>query len=127
MARRRRQDPLTPTVVRARVRPVVRFPALVRNLRDIEDRRLFHPAGPLRPASSFSRRDQRRIVEKSRHVAHASSDPFPSLRLGFAVPQKVAKCVRRKQRREALFAFKKTGSGAKARRRRRDHWSDVSC
>lgn len=97
-------------VVRPRVYPVL-------NLRVIEDRRTFHPLRELRPALTFSRRDQRRIVEKAKAVPAPYRDPFPSLKLGFAVPKKVALCVRRKQRREAIFAFNKQGKGAKAPRR----------
>lgn len=96
-------------VVRPRVRPVLRV---------IEDRRTFHPLREMRPVLTFSRRDQRRIVEKAKSVPRPYRDPFPSLRLGFAVPHKVAICVRRKQRREALFAFNRQGPGARARRRR---------
>lgn len=92
----------------------------------IEDRRLFHPLGDSRPLATFSRRDQRRIVDKSVAVANQYSDPFPSLKLGFAVPEKVAKCVRRKQRREALFAYARTGKGARSRRKR-DFWSNIRC
>lgn len=100
------------SIVRPRVTPKL-------TLRVIEDRRTFHPLRDARPVLTFSRRDQRRIVEKSRSVARASRDPnpFPALRLGFAVPEKVAVCVRRKQRRESLFAFKRTGKGSRSRRR----------
>lgn len=100
----------------------------------IEDRRTFHPLREARPVATLSRRDQRRLVErpinrpvrdKDRPLSYV--DPFPALRLGFAVPEKVVRCVRRKQRREVLFAVRKTGAGSRARYRRRDEWSDVSC
>lgn len=97
-------------VVRPRVQPRL-------DLRVIEDRRTFHPLREMRPTLTFSRRDQRRIIEKAKSVPPAYRDPFPALRLGFAVPKKVALCVRRKQRREALFAFKRTGKGSRSFRR----------
>lgn len=115
-----------------RDRPSVAFPAFYRpppvRLTVLEDRRSFHPAGLLRPAGVVSRRDARRIVERAAPKARPLSyrDPFPSLRLGFAVPEKVVRCVRRKQRREVVFALGKTGKGAKARRRR-DAFSDIGC
>lgn len=47
--------------------------------------------------------------------------------IAFAKPTGVAVCVRRKTRREVLFAKNRTGKGARAFRRRRNHWSDVRC
>lgn len=44
----------------------------------------------------------------------------------FAAPPEVGVCVRRKSRREVLFALRRTGKGAKSRRRR-NAWSGVSC
>lgn len=43
-----------------------------------------------------------------------------------AVPQRVALCVRRKERRETLFALGRTGSGARSRKHR-NIFSDVRC
>lgn len=107
------------------VRPKIKF-----DLRTIEDRRTYHPLGAKRPAAVLGPRSARRIVEKVQGIRRnarqaapsewmaASKEAFPALKLGFAVPAKVALCVRRKQRREAIFANKKTGAGAKAKRRR---------
>lgn len=91
-------------------------------LQTIEDRRTWHP-GVLRPAATFSRRDQRRLVERSRN----SFETFPSLHLGFAQPKKVAICVRRKTRREVIHALRKAGAGAAQKRRKRNEYSDVRC
>jgi len=112
-----------PVLVDDLPRPVIRPLPLTL----FEDLRTFHPLEEARPVGVVSRRDARRLIERPRKAAYAARDPFPSLRLGFAVPQKVVKCVRRKQRREALFAFGRTGAGSQARRRRRDQWSDVQC
>lgn len=105
-----------PSIVRPRVK-----------LQLVEDRRRFHPAGKMAPAATFSRRDQRRIVEKVKDVRRESPWSMPVARLGFAVPEKVAVCVRRKQRREAMFALRRTGKGAAAKRRRRSEFSDTTC
>lgn len=94
----------------------------------IEDRRRFHPLGKAAPAAVISRRDQRRIVEKVKDVSrYAGPLAMPVARLGFAVPSKVAVCVRRKQRREAIFAFGRAGKGAAAKRRRRSEFTNISC
>lgn len=47
-------------------------------------------------------------------------------RLAFSQPAQVAVCVRRKARREVLFAKRKTGKGRNATRRRTP-WSDIKC
>ena len=49
-----------------------------------------------------------------------------SHRIGFAIPEKVMRCVRRKQRKEVLHAKGIAGSRV-SRRRRRDGWSNVDC
>lgn len=112
------------------VRTVVRVkrvlpPPRTTPLQEIEDRRRWHPAKYLAPAQTLSRRDQRRLVERSRPTGWAEA--FPSLRLGFAVPKKVAVCVRRKSRREVIHALKLTGKGGAARRRRKSTFTDIRC
>lgn len=47
-------------------------------------------------------------------------------RLGFALPERVMRCVQRKERREVLFAKRKTGKGARSPKRR-NYWSAISC
>lgn len=44
----------------------------------------------------------------------------------FAEARKTFICLKRKVRREVLFAFKRTRSGA-GKRKRRNQWSDVQC
>lgn len=48
-------------------------------------------------------------------------------RAGFVHPERIRECVRRKERREVMFALKKRRKGSGARRRRRTVWSDVRC
>lgn len=95
-------------------------------LRELEDRRTFHPSRALRPAGSFMR-DDRRIIAKSSAVNVLRDDI--SARVGFAVPTKVAVCVRRQQRKEVLHAsrFFGKGAGGVSRNRRRNEWSGIDC
>lgn len=140
MARRKSPNPPSPRlvmpnavhspVVRKTTKPSIRTVIVKRPVRiqtplqQVEDRRRWHPERKLAPAGTFSRRDQRRIVEKSR--SNPYNDPFPSWRIGFEVPKKVAVCVRRKTRREVIHALGKTGAGARARRRK-NQFTDVRC
>lgn len=101
----------------------VSIPRVETPLQQIEDRRRYHPLRALAPAQTFSSKSQRKLVEKPRSTREA----FPSLRLGFAVPDKVAACVRRKSRREVLFAIKGTGPGSRQKRRRRNELSNIQC
>lgn len=40
---------------------------------------------------------------------------------------KAGVCVRRAQRREVLFALRRTGKGGRRNKRRRNRWSDYKC
>lgn len=102
-------------------RPLPRSPVRVPYLAPITDRRTYHPAPRFRPVT----------VSGSRHHTLAPGKKFltpfgvtPIVR--FEAPRKIAVCVRRKTRREVLFAQRRTGKGARSPRRR-DEWSDVSC
>lgn len=54
------------------------------------------------------------------------SEPGRMMSFNFAVPPRVAICVRRKRRREVLHAIGAAG-GKVRRRKRRSLWSDVRC
>lgn len=91
-------------------------------LTDIEDRRTFHPDGYFREARDLSGtptsarlRDTR--SRTARHQVLALDDHR----------HPVLVCVRRKQRREVIFAKRKHRKGAGARRRRRNYYSNVRC
>lgn len=88
-----------------------------------EDRRTFHPGRATRPAFSFNKAASRLVV------GAPSFRNDLSARVGFAVPSKVAVCIRRKDRKEVLHAFNFYGRGAGgvSRRRRRSRFSDVDC
>jgi len=47
--------------------------------------------------------------------------------VGFAQPDRTAICVRRRVRKEVLFARNRTGSGGRSKHRRRNFWSKVKC
>lgn len=85
----------------------------------IEDRRTFHPARMFRAPLSVSRRAFAKVVARPNRALHRET-------FSFAVPQKVALCVRRKERREVLHALKRTRSGG-GRSKRRNAWSAVKC
>lgn len=142
MARRKSGLPPSPRVIHpdatrprletvTRPRPVVRrvvkvsIPLRDTPLQQIEDRRRWHPLRYLAPAATLGSRSARSLVERSPKSKSVSR--FPSLRLGFAVPEKVAVCVRRKTRKEVIFAKKVAGKGASARRRKRNPFSEIRC
>lgn len=90
-------------------------------LPEIEDRRTWNPTKKIaRPASI--RKDQARVTLKSPRAKHLQT----KTPIGFAVPEKVALCVRRNIRKEVLHAKKIAGkSGLK--RPRRNYWSSIKC
>lgn len=100
-----------------------RLDALSELVRSLEDRRTWHPSGPLRPAGALSRSARTLVVERSGPARW--QDPLPG-RVQFSVPEKVSGCVRRKERREVLFAKGHGGKGSR-RAKRRNNWSDVKC
>lgn len=95
-------------------------------LTTFEDRRTFHPAPHIRPAFSTFRPSARVVARNP--VAPAHRHPFQTKAvLGFAQPRDVMVCVRRKQRKEVIFALNKTGKGARAREHRWTDHSNTSC
>lgn len=103
------------------IRPVSRQRV---DLRPFEDRRAFHPLKHARPAiTTFKRADARLLIDDRKvDVKKPSRLPFG---VTFAVPQRVAICVRRKRRKEVIFA--KGVGGSKTRKPRRTEFSDVRC
>lgn len=91
-------------------------------LRQIEDRRAFHPKPFTQPAGTLKRSAARLVVPKAKTSPRAS---LPH-QVAFEAPKHVLICVRRKQRREILFAKRKTRAGA-ASRKHRNQWSSIKC
>jgi len=89
-------------------------------LREIEDRRTYHPERAARPARSLSKPRHRLVTphQKGRRIPYG---------VRFDDPVTTFVCVRRNTRRQVLFAKKKTRKGSGARRRRRSWFSDVQC
>lgn len=94
------------------------------SLEPIEDRRTFHPEQALRPARSFSRATH--ALEVSRSPASRRAHLPPS-RVVFEDANRVLVCVRRKRRREVVFAMGKAGKGQHRRAPRRSYFSDIGC
>lgn len=109
-------DPLA-TLTLSVVRPS--FPVFRSIVKATEDRRFYHPMGDFRPAGALTKPSRRIIPQAS------TGGKTISPRLSFATPELVARCVRRKERREVLFAKGKSGGGH--RKPRRDWFSDISC
>ena len=110
-------------------------------LRELEDRRTWHPEGPRRPARGFkSSRHRLALTQQTTRrspsakgrgmAALPSFQPklygSPLTKIGFVEPQQVAICVRRKQREEVLHALKKTGKSGQ-KRPKRSYYSSISC
>lgn len=108
--------------------------AAIRTLREIEDRREWHPEGIRRPARSINQ-SRHRLVSLSTSVPRPNRDAFASLRtlspqraaiVAFSQPETVATCVRRKQRQEILHAKRKTGKSGQ-KKPRWTEYSRVAC
>lgn len=96
----------------------------------LEDRRLWHPLGALAPVAASIRSARRLIV-----APHDAPGEFVGRygsrllnhRIAFSEPFRVAICVKRKMRREVLFALRFAGRGGSKKSYRRGPWSDVKC
>lgn len=91
------------------------------------DRRVFHPLGPFRPAVSRSGR-RASVTGSVKLDQRAKSRAFKNLSsvIKFQIPQSVMICVRRKSRRQVLFARKKTRAGSRGSKSR-NWFSSISC
>lgn len=92
--------------------PVVTVPLVER------DERLYTPIRPL-PPRGLGGGPTRLTVRRSGSFARA--------RIRFANPEAVDICRKRKDRREILFAFRKTKKGSASPRRKQKHYSGISC
>lgn len=132
MARRRsgstvpsRHSPVSQSTFSSPLRQLHALDQLRAMVRALEDRRRFHPMRSLRPAAALRRSSRRLLVSQSPTSNLAGR--FPPTGLSFAAPRKVAVCVRRKTRREVIFAMRKRGKGAASRKRRRNGFSQIGC
>lgn len=136
MAKRRRREVFTPTPsltapLSPLVRPLVSPPSRT-ILQEIEDRRTYHPLGDSRPAR-YSTGGPSHLKTKDRpaHDRFANVRRFTSgtkAAVVFSDPDNVAICVRRKSRREVMFAKRRAGmSGPRRRKPRRNWYSAIKC
>lgn len=90
---------------------------------EIEDGRRFDPDafGFSTPMTSDARPAAPPVIPRARPGAQ-----YPSHRIAFQAPKKTLVCVRRKERREVLFAKRKSGGGSRRRPHRR-WYSDIKC
>lgn len=116
-----------PIVAASRPRlAVVSVPRLSpETLRELEDRRLYNPTKTVSPPRSI-RRDQARLTLPVRRANKPHRPPALFHQPAFAIPDRVAICVRRKVRKEVLHAKKVAGKSG-LRKPRRNFWSKVQC
>lgn len=86
-------------------------------VRSLEDRRRFR-------FDTFSA--PRSVTRGAHRVVLSPTKPGLRAGLSFFQPKQVSSCVRRKQRREVIFAKGRSGGGPR-RRPKFNHWSRVSC
>lgn len=105
-------------------------------LSEVEDRRLFHFEGPNRPAllddGTLARTH---VVDRNKNRNRVKPRAFrfgPKIYsqtkaiVAFEAPERVAVCIRRKARRQVLFAKQRAGRGG-LRKPRRTWLSKISC
>lgn len=123
------RDDFTTSLTVPLSRPIaIRSPT---QLTEIQDGRSWYPED-FRPALDIAGRPhtlQYPSPKKTRlnRDRFARLRAFPSSRVQFANSERVLVCVRRKTRKEVLFAKRKTGYGKKRRSPRRSRYSSISC
>lgn len=97
-------------------------------LNEIEDQRSYHPQGrnrtPLYATGVFKVKDRSPSRRQAQYGFRVRSQTKGVL--AFANPSNVVLCVRRKTRREVLFAKRRNGAGGR-RPRRRNWTTQISC
>lgn len=94
-------------------------------LRQVDDRRSFHPDGFFRPAKLVSGISA--SINAGRTYSLFGTPKRQSMPVGvkFKVPSKTVICIRRKMRKEVILALGHSGKGGK--KRRRNWYSNVRC
>lgn len=96
---------------------------LYRHLRELEDRRQWHPQPKHLRTPAVTRSGAARLQLSKRPTSTRTANQL-SQRVAFASPKHVLVCLRRKIRREIFFALKLKGRGGS---RKRNPWSNYSC
>lgn len=97
--------------------PITTLHDIGTDLTQISDRRRFIPMRLMASPGVVKRSSSRLVAPQF----------GPAYQVGFSKPKDVAVCVRRKTRKQVLFALKKTRAGAGAKKRNRNRWSNVKC
>lgn len=100
-------------------------------LSDYEDRRFFNPDDIFAPARTFTGKAKIVARPRGRPKGSKSRSQQKSLKkiltaLQFNAPEKVLICVRRKRRKEVMFASGKAGKRGQ-KKPRRNFYSDINC
>lgn len=138
MARNRRRREVStssltvslPAVSRSSLSPILSPSRSI--LREIEDRREYHPLQDARPARFMTGGPSHVTVKDRSYGKQVYRDPFSGrsgtkAAISFVGPDGVLVCVRRKRRKEVLFAKRRAGRSGKQRRHRRNWFSSISC
>jgi len=110
------------------VSPTIQTPVTDQILSIFEgsDERFYHPSGTNRSARDLVGRAAR-LGHFSGPFATLHRQKFGAVRLGFQNPKIIVECIRRKARRQVLFANRLRGRGSGAKRRRQGPYSQVRC
>lgn len=123
--RRRSETPIADAVFQPPARPLAPLLSDLASplgpLSEVEDRRTFHPLDDFRPAMEIGG-----TPTGPRQVKKSFKPQLP-FGLQFAVPEKTAVCVRRKTRREVIFAKRKQGGGRGRKRPTKNWFSKIGC
>lgn len=112
------------------------YEPVLSNLNEVEDGRLYEPtARALSPLPGGPKATGYGTLPRllSGAPARLKSAPTPATyhspppAIAFADPRSTIACIRRQRRREVLHALRKTGKGAKARKRHRNQNSEIRC
>lgn len=126
--RRSKQNPSTPSAIQftgSLTRQVARMGRLPQAATDIQDNRRSHPLEYFRPnLTTWGGLSEGVTPKKQTKFKRPVGMPSG---LQFKQADDLLVCVRRKRRKEVLFATKKTGKGSRSRKRRRNRNSDISC
>lgn len=127
--RKRDSNAISSPRLRFSKKPQYQWVSPKKNLRVYEDRRSFHPQGKSAPARSFSSTRHRLKVAQTYIPGPTYTQSLFStlpVAIGFQQPKDVLVCVRRKERREVMFALKKAGKSGQ-QTRKLSEYSGIRC
>lgn len=104
--------------IKLRELPISRYDLATETIEILGDDRQYHPLGPARPQQRATGQvaTLRRTYNSLNH------------KIGFNTPDNVFRCIRRKSRREVLFAFNKQRKrGQGGGKYKRNYWSQFKC